>query len=124
VVTNDSAQAAHAGSWKAWLDGYGSAHTDTLSQTVTIPSGCTGATLSFWLRVDTDETGSTAFDKLTVAARGTTLATYSNLNGSSGYLQKTLTIAGTGSTTVTFTGVEGSQIQTSFLLDDVTLTAG
>jgi hypothetical protein len=124
VVTNDSAQAAHAGSWKAWLDGYGSAHTDTVSQTVTIPAGCTGATLSFWLRVDTDETGSTAFDKLTVAARGTTLATYSNLNASTGYLQKTLTVSGTGSTTVTFTGVEGSQIQTSFLLDDVTLTAG
>jgi hypothetical protein len=124
VITNDSAQAAHAGSWKAWLDGYGSVHTDTLSQTVTIPSGCTGATLSFWLRVDTDETGSTAYDKLTVAARGSTLATYSNLNASSGYLQKTLTISGTGSTTVTFTGVEGSQIQTSFVLDDVTLTAG
>jgi hypothetical protein len=124
VVTNDSSQAAHAGSWKAWLDGYGSAHTDTLSQTVTIPSGCSGATLSFWLKVDTDETGTTAYDKLTVAARGSTLATYSNLNASTGYVQKTLTISGTGSTTVTFTGVEGSQIQTSFLLDDVTLTAG
>jgi hypothetical protein len=124
VITTDTGQAAHAGSWKAWLDGYGSAHTDTLSQTVTIPSGCTGATLSFWLHVDTDETGTTAYDTLTVAARGSTLATYSNLNGSSGYLQKTLTISGTGSTTVTFTGVEGSQIQTSFVLDDVTLTAG
>lgn len=29
---------------------------------------------------------------------------------------------GAGSTTVTFTGVEGSQIQTSFVLDDVALT--
>jgi hypothetical protein len=124
VITSDSSQAAHAGSWKAWLDGYGTARTDTLSQTVTIPSGCSGATLSFWLRVDTDETGGTAYDKLTVAARGSTLATYSNLNASAGYLQKTLTITGTGSTTVTFTGVEGSQIQTSFLLDDVTVTAG
>ena len=124
VVTNDSSQAAHAGSWKAWLDGYGSAHTDTLSQTVTIPTGCIGATLTFWLHIDTDETGTTAYDKLTVAARGTTLATYSNVNASSGYLQKTLTVTGTGSTTVTFTGVEGSQIQTSFVLDDITLTAG
>jgi hypothetical protein len=123
VITNDSGQAAHAGSYKAWLDGYGSAHTDTLSQTVTIPSGCTGATLSFWLHVDTDETGSTAYDKLTVAARGSTLATYSNVNGTSGYVQKTLTISGTGSTTVTFTGVEGTQIATSFVLDDITLTA-
>ncbi|MFD5066058.1 hypothetical protein, partial [Streptomyces sp. NPDC058394] len=38
-------EAAHAGSWKAWLDGYGSAHTDTLAQTVSIPAGCK-ATLS------------------------------------------------------------------------------
>jgi hypothetical protein len=124
VITSDSGEAAHAGSWKAWLDGYGTTHTDTLSQTVTIPSGCSGATLSFWLKVDTDETSTTtAYDKLTVAARGSTLATYSNLNASSGYVQRTLTVTGTGSTTVTFTGTEGSQVQTSFVLDDVTLTA-
>ncbi|MFF5288230.1 hypothetical protein [Paractinoplanes globisporus] len=123
VITNSSSEAAHAGSYKAWLDGYGSAHTDTLSQTVTIPSGCGGATLSFWLHVDTDETTTTtAYDKLTVAAKGTTLATYSNLNASSGYIQKSLTISGSGSTTVTFTGTEGTQIQTSFVVDDVTLS--
>ncbi len=123
VITNSSSQAAHAGSYKAWLDGYGTAHTDTLSQTVTIPSGCSGATLSFWLRVDTDETTTTtAYDKLTVTAKGSTLATYSNLNASTGYVPKTLTVTGSGSTTITFTGVEGSQIQTSFVLDDVTLT--
>jgi hypothetical protein len=123
VITNSASQAAHAGSYKAWLDGYGTTHTDTLSQTVTIPSGCGGATLSFWLHVDTDETTTTtAYDKLTVAAKGTTLATYSNLDASTGYVQKTLTVTGSGSTTVTFTGVEGTQIQTSFVLDDVTLT--
>jgi hypothetical protein len=123
VITNSSSQAAHAGSYKAWLDGYGAAHTDTLSQTVTIPPGCSGATLSFWLHVDTDETTTTsAYDKLTVTARGSTVATYSNLDGSSGYVQKNVAISGPGSTTVTFTGVEGSQIATSFVLDDVTLT--
>ena len=123
VITNSSSEAAHAGSYKAWLDGYGTTHTDTLSQTVTIPSGCSGATLSFWLHVDTDETTTTtAYDTLTVAAKGTTLATYSNLNAASGYVQKSLTVTGSGSTTVTFTGVEGTQIQTSFVVDDVTLT--
>ncbi|MEU4244205.1 hydrolase [Actinoplanes sp. NPDC026619] len=123
VITNSSSQAAHAGSYKAWLDGYGSTHTDTLSQTVTIPSGCSGATLSFWLHIDTDETTTTTvYDKLTVAAKGSTLATYSNLNAASGYVQKSVVISGSGSTTVTFTGAEGSQIQTSFVLDDVTLT--
>ena len=74
--------------------------------------------------MDTDETSTTtAYDKLTVAARGTTLATYSNLNASSGYVQRMLTVTGTGSITLTFTGTEGSQIPTSFVLDDVTLTA-
>ncbi|MEU4301576.1 putative Ig domain-containing protein, partial [Kitasatospora aureofaciens] len=66
VVDNSSSEAAHGGSWKAYLDGYGSSHTDTLSQTVTVPAGCK-ATLSFWLHIDTAETGSTAYDKLTVS---------------------------------------------------------
>ncbi|MFF4803198.1 hypothetical protein ACFY1U_33090 [Streptomyces sp. NPDC001351] len=35
----------HGGSYCAWLDGHGSSRTDTLSQSVTVPSGCK-ATLS------------------------------------------------------------------------------
>jgi hypothetical protein len=123
VITNSSSEPAHAGSYKAWLDGYGTAHTDTLSQTVTIPSGCSGATLSFWLLVDSDETTTTtAYDKLTVAASGTTIGAYSNLNKGSTYVQRTLSITGSGSRTITFTGVEGSQLATAFVIDDVTLT--
>ncbi|MER7186484.1 M4 family metallopeptidase, partial [Streptomyces hyaluromycini] len=81
VITNSSSEAAHAGSYKAWLDGYGSTHTDTLSQSVTIPSGCTATTFTFYLHIDTAETTtSTQYDKLTVTAGSTTLATYSNLN--------------------------------------------
>ncbi|WP_433048240.1 hydrolase [Dactylosporangium sp. CS-033363] len=121
VVTSDTSQPAHSGSWKAWLNGYGSAHTDTLSQTVTIPSGCTRATLSFWLLIDTAETGTTAYDKLTVTAGSTTLATYSNVNATGGYQQKSLTVSGTGSVKVTFTGVEGSKLATSFVLDDLSI---
>jgi len=118
-----SGQTAHGGTWFTWLDGYGSSHTDTVSQSVAIPAGKTSASLTFYLHIDTAETTtSTAYDKLTVAARGTTLATYSNLNASSGYVQKSLTVSGSGSTAITFTGVEGSQLQTSFVLDDVTLT--
>ncbi|MYR02340.1 putative Ig domain-containing protein, partial [Streptomyces sp. SID6139] len=29
VITTDSGQAAHSGSYKAWMDGYGTSHTDT-----------------------------------------------------------------------------------------------
>src|SRR5262249_58233214 len=90
VVDSSASEPAHSGSWEAWLDGYGTTHTDTLSQSVTIPAGC-GATLSFWLHIDTSEsTTTTAYDKLTVKAGGTTLATYSNLNHASGYTQTSL----------------------------------
>jgi len=125
VITNSTGEAAHAGSWKAWLDGYGTARTDTVSQSVTVPTGCT-ATLSFWLHIDTAETTTTtAYDKLTVKVGATTLATYSNLNKNTGYVQKSFPVSGLGgqSVSVSFSGVEGSTLQTSFVLDDVTLTA-
>ncbi|HEV7207019.1 MAG TPA: Ig domain-containing protein [Jatrophihabitans sp.] len=124
VLSNSTNEPAHGGSWDAWLDGYGSATTDTVSQSVTIPSGC-HASLMFWLHVDTAETTtSTAYDKLTVKMGSTTLATYSNLNHSTGYVQKTLSVdAFAGQTvTLTFSGVEDSQLQTSFVLDDTALT--
>ncbi|MEV1015364.1 M28 family peptidase [Micromonospora sp. NPDC049801] len=126
VITSSSGQAARTGSYKAWLDGYGSTHTDTLSQSVTVPAGCASYTLSFWLHIDTAETtGSTAYDKLTVQVGSTTLATYSNLNAASGYTQRTFNVAGFAGQTVTlkFTGTEDSSLQTSFVIDDVTLQA-
>jgi hypothetical protein len=125
VITNDSGESAHAGSYYAWLDGYGSTHTDTLSQSVTIPSGCTGTTFTFYLHVDTAETStSTAYDKLTVTAGSTTLATYSNLNAATGYGQKSISLSAYAGSTVTlkFSGVEDSSLQTSFVVDDTAVT--
>ncbi|WP_018352995.1 M4 family metallopeptidase [Longispora albida] len=126
VITNSASQAARTGSYKAWLDGYGSAHTDTLSQTVSIPAGCTTATFSFYLHIDTKETGSTVYDRLTVQAGTTTLATYSNVNAASGYVLKTFSLANFAGQTVTlkFTGVEDSSLATSFVIDDVSLNVG
>ncbi|WP_371596448.1 hydrolase [Streptomyces sp. NBC_00564] len=129
VITTDTGQAARTGSYKAWLNGYGAAHTDTLSQSVTIPSGC-AATLSFYLHVDTAETTtSTAYDTLkaqVLNSSGTvlaTLATYSNLNAATGYTQRTFDLASYAGQTVTvkFTGIEGSTLQTSFVIDDTAL---
>ncbi|MGW4164702.1 hydrolase [Streptomyces sp. NPDC004788] len=133
VITNDPARPARTGSYKAWLSGYGSAHTDTLSQTVTIPAGCTTATLGFYTRIDTAETSTTtAYDKLKVEVLNgsgavlSTLATYSNLNASSGYVQRSFDLAAYAGQTVTlrFTGTEGSTLQTSFVIDDTSLTVG
>ncbi|ELP70893.1 M4 family metallopeptidase [Streptomyces turgidiscabies] len=125
VITTSSSQAARTGSYKAWLDGYGSTHTDTLSQSVTIPSGCTGTKLTFYVHIDTAETTtSSQYDKLTVTAGSTTLATYSNLNAASGYVLKTISLSAYAGTTVAlkFTGVEDSSLQTSFVIDDTAVT--
>ncbi|MEU5885558.1 M4 family metallopeptidase [Streptomyces sp. NPDC047461] len=127
VITSSSSQAARTGSYKAWLDGYGSTHTDTLSQSVTVPSGCTGTTFTFYLHIDTAETTtSTQYDKLTVTAGSTTLATYSNLNAAGGYVQKSFSLSAFAGTTVTlkFSGVEDSSLQTSFVVDDTAVTTG
>ncbi|RPE43531.1 putative Ig domain-containing protein [Streptomyces sp. Ag109_O5-1] len=125
VITNSSSESAHAGSYYAWLDGYGSTHTDTLSQSVTIPSACTNTTFTFYLHIDTAETTtSTQYDKLTVTAGSTTLATYSNLNAASGYVQKSFSLGSYAGSTVTlkFSGVEDSSLQTSFVIDDTAVT--
>jgi hypothetical protein len=125
VIDNSAAEPAHSGSWKAWLDGYGTTHTDTLSQSVTLPSGCSSYSLTFYLHIDTAETTTTTqYDKLTVKMGSTTLVTYSNLNKASGYQLRTLNVAAfAGSTvTLTFTGTEDSSLQTSFVIDDTALT--
>ena len=89
-----------------------------------IPAGC-GATLTFWLHIDSAETTtSVQYDKLTVKAGSTTLATYSNLNKAAGYSQKSFNVSSFAGQTVTisFTGTEDSSLQTSFVIDDTALT--
>ncbi|AHH98412.1 putative Ig domain-containing protein [Kutzneria albida] len=124
VSDSSSGEAAHSGTYLAWLNGYGTAHTDSLSQSVSIPAGC-HTTLSFWLHIDTAETSSsTAYDKLTVKAGSTTLASYSNLDKNSGYAQKSFDLSALAGQTVSvsFSGVEDSSLQTSFVIDDTALT--
>lgn len=124
IGQNGPSQPAHSGTWDAWLDGYGRSHTDTVSQSITIPSGCSTYTLSFWLHIDTAErTTTTAFDTLTVTLGSTTLATYSNLDKATGYVQHSFNVSGFAGQTVTLTfkGVEDSSLQTSFVIDDTAL---
>ena len=122
MIDSSTAEPAHSGSWKAWLNGYGTTHTDTLTQSVSIPAGCV-ATFCFYLHIDTAETTTTtAYDKLTVKAGSTVLATYSNLNKNTGYAQKSFTVPA-GTTSVSFTGVEDASLQTSFVIDDTAFTA-
>jgi hypothetical protein len=130
VLNNSTAEPAHTGSWDAWLDGYGTTHTDSATQTVTIPSTATSANLVFWLHIDTAETTTTtAFDKLTVQVLNSsntvlaTLGTFSNLNKAAGYQQHTFSVLSFKGQTVKikFTGTEDTSLQTSFVLDDIAL---
>jgi Putative Ig domain len=123
VINTDGAH-SHAGTGYAWLDGYGTTHTDTLSQAVTIPAGCK-ATLTYYLYISSSETStSTAYDKLTVAANGTTVQSFSNVNKGSGYVQRSVSLSSYAGQTVTvkWTGTEDSSLQTSFLVDDTAVT--
>jgi hypothetical protein len=132
VIDNSSFEAPHTGSWKAWLNGYGSAHTDTLLQTVSVPSTATSASLSFWRHIDTVETTTTkANDTMKVQVRNSsgvvlaTLATYSNLNAAAGYIQVSFDlIAYKGQTIqIYLVGTENSSLRTSFVVDDFALNA-
>jgi len=127
VISNHSQEPPHSGKWDAWLDGYSSPRTDTLTQAVTAPSGCSTYQLSFWLHIDTAQTTTTtAYDTLTVQilnSSGTvlgTLATFSNLNHGTGYLQYSYNLSAYAGQTITlkFTGTQVSDTQTSFVIDD------
>lgn len=130
VVTSDSSEPAHAGSWKAWLDGYGGTHADYVRQRISIPAGASHATLGFQLHIDTAESGSTAYDTLQVqvitsSGKYVTLASFSNADAASGYQEHTISLdAYKGQTVqVNFYGVEDGSLQTSFVVDDVSVVA-
>ena len=122
MINTDGAH-SHAGSGYAWLDGYGTTHTDTLSQSVAVPAGCK-ATLTYYLSISTSETTTTtAYDKLTLTANGTSKQTFSNLN-KGGYAVRTVDLSSYAGQTVTikWTGTEDSSLATSFFIDDTALT--
>src|ERR1051325_7725530 len=64
VIDNSVLQPARSGAWKAWINGFGPPHPDTLAQQFSIPANATRATLSFWIYVYTAETSTTvSYDK-------------------------------------------------------------
>ena len=110
-----------------WLGGNGTTATETEQQSVSIPSSATAATLSFWLRTDTSESGSTAYDTMKVqvvdGSTTTTLATYSNVGTNATYTQKSFDLTAWKGRTVTvkFLMKEDASLQTSFVVDDTSL---
>jgi hypothetical protein len=130
VIADNSEEPPHTGKWDAWLDGYSRPTTNTLSQTVTLPSGCSSYQLSYWLHIDTAQTTKTsAIDTMTAQvlnSSGTvlgTLATFSNLNAATGYTQYSYNLAAYAGQTITlkFTGIQATDTKTSFVIDDTAL---
>jgi len=114
--------------------------TGHLVQTVTIPSNATSAPLTFWTRIDTAEVDQVEYDKLwlyienTSGVRLGTAAYLTNLNKSTGWVQRTfnlLSLVSPGQTVVlrfyaqtdgTVTGGTGAN-PTLFRIDDVSILA-
>ena len=129
VIGAFSGQTAYDGTRFAWLGGNGTTATETLTQAVVIPSTSTSANLTFALHIDTAETGTTAYDKLVVTVKNSsgtvlgTLATYSNANAAAGYQTRTFSLLPYKGQTVTlsFAMTEDSSLQTSFVVDKVSV---
>ncbi len=130
VIGSYSGQTAYEGTRFAWLGGNGTTATETLNQSVVLPSAATSAQLSFALHIDTAETTtSTMYDKLIVRVKNSsgtvlgTLATYSNLNKATGYQMRTFNLLPYKGQTVTlsFAMTEDSSLQTSFVVDKVSV---
>ena len=128
LITTNTGRPARTGSYKAWFGGNGTTSTENLTQTVTIPATATAANLSYWIRTDTAESGSTAYDTLrvqvVVGGVTTTLRTFSNVGTNATYAQfsHSLLAYRGKAVTVKFLMNEDSSLQTSFVVDDTAVT--
>ena len=128
VITNDATK-AHAGSWLGWLNGYGTTHTDSLSQSIVIPAAtsCNAVVVAqghVQLRRRRHRPTTPLKVQVVSGTTTTTLATYSNLNKGTVYVQKTLNLSAYVGKTVTLkvVGAEDSSLATSFFVDDFSVT--
>ncbi len=128
IITTNASRPARTGSYKAWFGGNATTSTETLTQAVTVPSTATAANLSYWIRTDTAESGSTAYDtfRVQVVVDGvtTTLRTFSNVGTNATYTQyaHSLLAYKGKSVTVKFLMNEDSSLQTSFVVDDTAVS--
>ena len=125
VVTSGAGTvAARTGTWRALLGGNGTGETESVTQSVTIPSGCT-ASLTYYLRVTTSET-SHPFDYFRAQVNGVTLQEYNDINAGASYVLRTLDLSAYAGQMISLRllSVDDGSIQTSFWLDDVSITGG
>lgn len=113
---------SRTGEGYAWLGSQAVPVTETVTQTVAVPAGCQ-ATFTYWMRVSTNHTESTATETLRLTADGDTLQTFSNLSVSSWAIRTADLSAYAGqSVTLTWTYVQPTNTTTAFWIDDTALT--
>jgi len=128
-AANGTTMVPHTGTKYAWVGGYGTAQSDQIYQDFWVPSTATVADVTFYVKIVTNETGTTATDTFAVQALSTsnavlgTLLTKSNLNAAD-YTAYTVSLLPYKGQVVrlSFKSQEDAQNATSFLLDDVTAT--
>ena len=131
IVTNGTTRLGHSGGGYAWLGGYDNG-TDTLSQSVTIPGNALQAYVQFWYWIGTSETSTiSAYDTLkvelysaTTGAKLATLASFSNLDQTSGWSQSSqydVSAFKGQAVRLTFTATTNASNTSSFFVDDVAL---
>ncbi len=119
----------HTGSYSAYLCGYSSC-TDTIYQTVALPSTTTKAVLSFWSYIDTYDSGSSCSDTFTASLRttsGTTISTVQSQcnTNTHGWTQYTFDVTTSlssykgKSVEIYFKGTTKSSTDSDFYVDDV-----
>ncbi|MRD46590.1 PKD domain-containing protein [Caenimonas koreensis DSM 17982] len=132
VCTNSTCpgETARAGTGFIWLGGNGRTLIESATQTIAIPAGKTSATLSFYLHIDSKESGTVVHDTLKVQVLNASgavqalLATYSNVDAASGYSLVSINMNAYIGRTISlrFLGKEDASLATSFVIDDVALT--
>ncbi|MDY7230117.1 S8 family serine peptidase [Hyalangium rubrum] len=130
VIANN-ASTARTGNWRALLGAKGVTTTHNVYQQLSIPATACSANLKFWLKITTAEgTTSTQYDKFFVEVQNSagtvlaTLATYSNLNKGTTFVERSFDLSAYKGQTIRLNlkATEDSSLQTSFFVDDTSLT--
>jgi hypothetical protein len=123
-INNLPFEPPHSGSWDAWVQVTQDRRSEFLAQSIPATSGCTTATLSFWLSIDNAAGGGTMAVQLLNASGGVvaTLATFPQAD-TMPYTQYSYNIAPyIGQTaSVKFSAVQMGNSTTNYVIDDAAL---
>jgi len=121
-VIRADGQYSNDGLGYAWLGGFGTTHTDSLSQRITVPS-VGRPSVRFALRVNSDDTSAANHDALQLTVDGHAVRTFTPAQSGPKYVGESVDLTPYRGRTVTlaWTSTEDDATATTFLLDDVSV---